>query len=78
MKVRSAKEVEAFKDAINHCSKAVWLESSCGDKYDMKSTMSQYIGIAKLLEDEQEDLELFASAREDQVILMDFISKLGS
>lgn len=78
MRVRNMKEVEALKDAISRCSKSVWLESSQGDKYDMKSALSQYIGIAKLLQDEDEELELFASAREDQVVLMDFLCKLGS
>ncbi len=78
MRVRNLQEVEAFRDAINHCSRSVWLETIHGDKYDMKSALSQYIGIAELLRDEDEEPELFAPDRADQAVLMDFLSKLGS
>jgi hypothetical protein len=78
MRVRNEKEVAALKDAVSRCSKSVWLESSRGERIDMKNELSQYLGIAKLLQDENEELELFASAREDQGILMDFVSQLAS
>jgi selenophosphate synthetase-related protein len=78
MRVRNEKEVAALKDAVSRCTKSVWLESCQGERIDMKNELSQYLGIAKLLQDENEELELFASAREDQGILMDFISQLAS
>ncbi|MCD8145127.1 MAG: hypothetical protein LUD79_07310 [Oscillospiraceae bacterium] len=78
MKLRSLKDVEAFKQAIGKCSNSVWLESVHGDKYDLKSAMSQYIGIAALLQDQNEELELFANGTQDQYILMEFLDGLSA
>lgn len=76
MKLRTENDIESFKQAIGKCSNSVWLESVHGEKYDLKSTMSQYLGIAALLQDENEELELFANNTRDQYILMDFLDGL--
>lgn len=78
MKLRSLEDVEAFKTALGKCSNSVWLESVHGTKYNLKSAMSQYLGIAALLQDKNEDLELFANDTQDQYILMDFLDKLSA
>jgi len=76
MKIRSLKDVEAFKEVVDRCVGDVWLESVYGDKYNLKSALSQYIAMAELLRDKHEDLELFARLPEDQVILMQFLGTL--
>lgn len=73
MKIRNLKDVEAFKAAIAKCTGDVYLKSIYGDVYNLKSALSQYVAIADLLRDKNGDLELFASNREDEAILIDFI-----
>lgn len=76
MKIRNLKDINSFKNAIAKCRGEVWLESVYGDKYNLKSELSQYIAMADLLRDKKENLELFARLPEDQAILMDFLRTL--
>ena len=76
MKIRSMQDIEAFKKAIGKCEGEVWLESIYGDRYNLKSVLSQYIAMAELLRDRNGDLELFARLPEDQMILMAFLRTL--
>ena len=48
------------------CTGDVILTSEYGDKYNLKSTLSQYIAIAALLGQHGEELELWCSNREDE------------
>ena len=52
-----------LSEAIAQCGGDVWLESKYGDKYNLKSALSQYVAMADLLRDKNGDLELFASHR---------------
>ena len=72
MKVRTIEDIRALKEAVRACSRAVWLESARGDKYDLKSEFSQYIAIGALIQDQNEELELFAADPRDQMIMMEF------
>ena len=74
MKLRTITDVEAFRTAINSCAGSVWLESAMGDKFDLKSIFSQYIAIGRLLEDHNEELEIFASDAKDRAILVNFMN----
>lgn len=74
MKLRTITDVEAFRAAINSCTGSVWLESAMGDKFDLKSIFSQYIAIGRLLEDHNEELEIFASETKDRAILVNFMN----
>lgn len=76
MKLKSLQDVEAFKEVIDQCAGEVWLESVYGDKYNLKSALSQYIAMAELLRDKHGDLELFARLPEDQMLLMRFLDTL--
>lgn len=78
MKIRDMKSVNALKAAIDQCSGYVWLESIYGDHYDLKSEVSQFIGMAALLHDDNEVLELFASQPEDRAILRGFLRELDA
>lgn len=72
MKITNLKEVEEFKKAIDECKGDVWLESVYGDRYNLKSALTQYIAIVDLMRDKNGDLELFAKLPEDEVRLMKF------
>lgn len=76
MRIRSIQDIEALKEAVSQCSRAVWLESVNGDKYDLKSEFSQYIAIGALIQDTDEQLELFAADPRDQMIMMELAHKL--
>lgn len=76
MRIRSVQDIEALKEAVGQCSRAVWLESVNGDKYDLKSEFSQYIAIGALIQDTDEQLELFAADPRDQMIMMELAHKL--
>ncbi|MGI6020212.1 MAG: polya polymerase [Lachnospiraceae bacterium] len=76
MKIKNLADVEKFQEAINKCEGDVWLESVYGDRYNLKSALSQYIAMAALLKDSNEDLELFAQRREDEAILAACINEI--
>ena len=74
MKIRTIKDVQDFVAIVNKCKGEVWLESIHGDKYNLKSALTQYVAMADLVRDHNDELELFASNAEDEAILMDFIA----
>lgn len=76
MKITSLEDLENFKEVINKCEGEVWLESIYGDKYNLKSALSQYIAFADLLRDKKGELELFAQLPKDEAILIDYLSTL--
>jgi hypothetical protein len=76
MKLKNINDVNAFTKVIDACTGDVWLESIYGDKYQLKSKLSQYVAIRALLKDEKESLELFAATQEDRMRLVAFISTL--
>lgn len=61
MKLCKEIEISDFLAAIKKANGAVWLESSQGDKYNLKSTLSRYVAIAALIENHGDELELFCT-----------------
>ena len=74
MRLNSITEVEGFLNAVNDCKAAVWLESQYGDKFNLKSKLSQYIALSALLGENGEDLMLFCSLPEDESRLFGFFN----
>lgn len=72
MKLNNTNEIEAFRSAIKACKGDVWLESSNGDRYNLKSVFSQYIALGAMLSENGEELELFCSLREDEANFFKF------
>lgn len=72
MKLKSVKEVKAFIDVVDSCTDDVFLKSPYGDVFNMKSKLSQYIAIGKLLETEGDTLELFCMNRSDEAKFFEF------
>ena len=73
MKLKNVTDIEDFWKTIDHCKGSVWLESANGDRFDLKSVFSRYLAIGKLIEDRNEDLELFASDHEDESMLKGYL-----
>ena len=74
MKFTNSTQIENFLKAVNQCRGDVWLESPYGDKFNLNSSMSTYVAIGKMLEENGEQLELFCSDREDEQILLRFMN----
>lgn len=66
MKLHNTAEITGFLSAVNSCKGDVYLTSAFGDRFNLKSCLSQYIAIAELLKDHGDSLELFCDNHEDE------------
>lgn len=76
MKIKNINEVEAFRQVVKECTSDVYLKSQEGDVFNLKSAMSEYIALGRLLSEAGDSLELFASNREDEAKLLAFVEGL--
>ena len=76
MKLTNIKDVEKFIDVVNSCEDLVYLKSPEGDVFNLKSSLSQYIAIGRLLEESGDTLELFADSIDDETKLIQFLGEL--
>ena len=77
MKLSNITDVQKFIAAVNACEGDVYLKSVEGDVFNLKSSLSQYIAIGRLLEESGDNLELFAQTREDELLLLNMLGELG-
>lgn len=75
MRLYNMTELNEFMAIVNACEGSVWLESNAGDKFNLKSNLSQYIAFGALLEQKGAELELFCSSREDEAKFIAFFGK---
>lgn len=77
MLLKNAKNIEALIEAVNKCKGDVILRSTDGlEEFNLKSTISQYIAIAKLCEDHGDKYEVFCMNREDETYMLQFFHVL--
>ncbi|OUN25076.1 hypothetical protein [Pseudoflavonifractor sp. An85] len=76
MKLNNVKDVEKFIQVVNDCKSDVYLKSLEGDVFNLKSSMSRYVAIGRLIEESGDSLELFASTKEDEALLINFLFQL--
>ncbi len=76
MKLKNIEEVEQFRKAVKECTGDVYLKSVDGDVFNLKSALSEYIALGRLLSEQGDSLELFASTREDEAKLLNFVEEL--
>ena len=74
MRLRSEADVQQFLEAVEKCGGDVYLKSPEGDIFNLKSSLARYIAVARLIEEEGDCLELFASRREDRARLMGLVA----
>ena len=67
MKLKNISEVNGFIAVVDSCEGHVWLESPYGDKFNLKSKLSQYVALGELLGKNGDELELFCQLPEDRV-----------
>lgn len=66
MRLQKISQVQLFLDTVNSCEGDVWLTSLYGDKYNLKSLLTQYVAISALLGDQGDQLELWCEHKEDE------------
>ena len=76
MRLTNMKDVKKFIEAVNACEHDVYLKSLEGDVFNLKSSLSQYIAIGRLIEESGDTLELFADSREDEALLLQMLNQL--
>ena len=74
MKLTKISQVEDFLAIVNTCKGDVILTSQYGDKYNMKSLLTQYVAIGALLGERGDELELFCSSKEDEAKFLKFFN----
>lgn len=72
MKIRNISQLNDFVAAVNQCQGGVWLESSEGDKFNLKSQFSQYVALGALLSEHGDALELFCTHKDDEQLFYRF------
>ena len=75
MRLTNSKEIMEFRFAVAKCKGDVWLEDVEGNKFNLKSVISQYIALGELLQDKGETLELFCANKEDEVHFRKFFKE---
>ena len=73
MKINKIEQVAEFLKTIDKCKGEVYLTSSFGDKYNLKSKLTQYVAIAELLNSDN-DLELWCDNKKDEQFLIEFFN----
>lgn len=66
MKIKNIKNVETFLAVVNECKGDVTLTSVYGDKYNLKSALTQYVAVTALVGDHGEELELWCTDKDDE------------
>lgn len=66
MKVREIKNVEHFYKMIDQCKGTVELITTDGDRLNLKSKLSKYVGLARMFASEEiPEIDIVAYERED-------------
>lgn len=78
MKLRSEADIQEFLDVVKSCEGDVYLKSPEGDIFNLKSSLSRYVAVGRLLEEAGDSLELFADRREDRSRLLALVADLMS
>lgn len=76
LKLRNIRDVKKFISVLDTCKRDVYLKSLQGDVFNLKSSLSQYIAIGRLLEENGDSLELFADDPADEALLIGFLGEL--
>lgn len=78
MLLKNAKNIESLLDAVAQCKGDVILRRMDGSEtFNLKSTFSRYIAIARLCEDHGDEYEVFCLNKIDEVYMLRFFHELS-
>ena len=66
MKIKNIKDVETFLKIVNESEGGVTLTSVYGDKYNLKSTLTQYVAVTAHVGEHRNKIELWCSNKNDE------------
>lgn len=73
MLLKNLKDARILIDIVKKCKGDVILRSiDRAEEFNLKSTLSQYIAIARLCDERGESYEIFCSDKDDEVYMMQF------
>ena len=72
MNFKTIAEVNMLLETVKKCKSDVWLSSSSGDQFNLKSPLCAYVGVASLLTEKGKELHLWCYNSEDMRIIDDF------
>lgn len=78
MKLHNMDEVTGFLETVNKCTGQVYLETGFGDRFNLKSPLSQYVAVGELLKEHGDSLELFCENRADEGNFFKFFQEHSS
>lgn len=73
MKLNKVENFDLFRETLKRCVGDVYLESQEGDRYNLKSTLSQYIALWALLRNDGHRLRLVCSDPAEAKLFSEFI-----
>ncbi len=75
--LKNINNVDALITAVSKCQGDVILKSADDkEQYNLKSELSQFVGIAKLCEERGDEYEVFCMNRADEGNLLEFFGEL--
>jgi len=75
MKLSNIDQVNEFLQVVKECSGEVYLTSVQGDKFNLKSSFSQYIAMGALLGNHGDELELWCDEKSDEAKFLGFLKE---
>lgn len=75
MKLKNMETLNSFLAAVNASKGVLWLESDEGDRYNLKSTLCQYLALNLLLASHGNKLDLVCSCKEDEALFAPFLAE---
>lgn len=75
MRIKNIKDVEVFLNVVKQCKGDVTLTSQYGDKFNLKSALSQYVAVAALLGDHGDELELWCTDKSDETKFLEMFKE---
>ena len=75
MKIRTNEEVKNFWNVINNCSNTVYLVTSKGEQYDLKTAAGWFKGVEALknADDFYSEPEIYTNSFEDETLIARYI-----
>lgn len=78
MLLKNAKNIESLLEAVAKCKGDVILRRMDGSEtFNLKSTLSRYIAIARLCEDHGDEYEVFCTNKTDEAYMLRFFYELS-
>ena len=72
MRLTNNVQISDFLDTIARTRSNIYLRSTQGDCYNLKSTLARYVAIAQLLSEHGDELELFCDDKQDELLFFEF------